>query len=83
MDLAEMEKALEGIRIGLKKDGADLVVNSINNDCIELSLIVQPGACLECIVSSDILLAKVRLVLSKIVQIVPRIMLHDPRNSQK
>ena len=80
MNLADAEGALEGLRRGLRSDGADLVVNSLSDDCIELSLIFESDACLECIVSSELLLAKIRIVLSKISPILPKIVLHDPRD---
>jgi hypothetical protein len=81
MDLLDVEKALENVRIGLKRDGADLVVNSSNDEGIELSLIIENSACLECIVSNEILIAKVQRSLSKVVSTVPRVVIHDPRNS--
>ncbi len=79
MNLGDIEKALEGLRKALRSDGADLIVNTASDECIELSLILQDDTCLECIVSSEMLLAKVRIVLSKIVPALPKIVLHDPR----
>ena len=81
MDALEIEKALEGLRRALKSDGADLVVSSLSDDCIDLSLVLQENACLECIVSGEMLLAKVRIVLSKVFPFLPKIVLHDPRSS--
>ncbi len=81
MDAGEIEKALEGVRKGLRSDGADLVVKSLSNDCIELNLVLGDNACLECIVSNDILQAMVRRALGKVVATVPRIVLHDPRSA--
>ena len=81
MDIGDIDKALEGLRKGLRSDGSDLVVNNLSDDSIELSLILQEDACLECIVSNDILLVMVRRALSKVMPTVPRIVLHDPRNS--
>ena len=81
MDLGEVEKALEGVRKGLRSDGADLVVKSFSNDSIELNLVLLDNACLECIVSNDILMAMVRRALGKVVSTAPRIVLNDPRTS--
>ena len=77
MNREEIEKALEGLKRGLS--GGELVITSFRQDCIELSLVMQNGACQECIVSKDILLAKVRMVLSKVVPVLPKIVLYDPR----
>lgn len=80
MDLVDVEKALEGLRTGLKQDGADLIVKNINNDCVELTLFMSDATCKECIVSKEILLAKIKIVLGKIFPKVPRIILNDPRS---
>ncbi len=79
MNIGDVEKALEGVRKGLRSDGADLVVNAASDECIELSLVVKEDTCLECIVSNDIMLTKVRMVLGKTIPGAPKIVLHDPR----
>ncbi len=81
MNIAEVEKGLEGLRKGLKADGADLLVQNLDEACIELSLVLGESACLECIVSTEILTAKVRTALGKILPQVPKILLHDPRKT--
>ena len=81
MEQNDVEKALEGLRVGLRKDGADLNVNSVAGDCIDLSLIFKESTCQDCIVGTDLLLAKIRLALSKALPQVPKIVLHDPRRS--
>ena len=78
MDLVNVEKALEGLRGALKKDGADLIVKSADEDRIELSLVLGEGACLDCIVGGEILTAKIKIALSKVFPQVPKIELHDP-----
>lgn len=79
MGIEEVEKGLEGLRKGLRADGADLLVRNVSEECIELSLVLGENACLECIVSADILAAKVRMTLGKVLPQVPKILLHDPR----
>ena len=82
MNAESIDKALEGLRTGLRQDGADLMVDRVSSDCVELSLIFRNNTCLECIVGTEILLAKVRLVLSKALPQVPNVVLHDPRCSK-
>ena len=81
MDVEGVEKALAGLRVGLKSDGADLIVNSVSADCIELSLVFEGNECPECIVGAEMLLAKVRLLLGKVFPQLPRLVLHDPRST--
>lgn len=81
MDVAEVERALQGLRVGLQSDGADLIVNSASADCIDLSLTFTAHECPECIVGTEMLLAKVRMVLGKVFPQLPRLVLHDPRNA--
>ena len=81
MELADVEKALEGLRLGLRRDGADLNVHSVGGDCVDLSLIFKDSTCQECIVGTDLLLAKIRLALGKALTQVPKVVLHDPRRS--
>ena len=81
MDVEGLEKALEGLRVGLRSDGADLIVNSVSADCIDLSLIFTQKECPECIVSGEMLLAKVRLILGKVFPQLPKLVLHDPRST--
>ena len=83
MDIMEIEKALEGLRTGLRKDGADLVVSHLSTGSIELSLILKNDTCLGCIVDTDLLLAMVRLALGKSFPQMTKVVLHDPRSSQK
>lgn len=80
MSAEQVQKALEGLCKGLRSDGADLVVDSANEENIELSLILKENACLECIVPIDVLQSHVRIVLSKAFEKLPQIVLHDPRN---
>ncbi len=80
MDLVSVEKALQGLRTGLKQDGADLLVKSINDDCIEVNLVMSDATCRECIVNKEILLAKIKIALGKISPKAPRIVLNDPRS---
>lgn len=79
MNSGEVEKALDSLRKGLKKDGADLVVQNVDESCIELNLVLVESSCLECIVSAEILVAKARMALGKVFPKVPKIFLHDPR----
>ena len=83
MELVNIESALAGLRKGLRSDGADLVVNSLSDDCIELSLILQDNTCMECIVDPELLLTIVRTTLGKAVPNLPKIVFHDPRSSDK
>ncbi len=83
MNLGDVEKALEGLRSCLKKDGADLVIQTVDGDRIELALVLGESSCLECIVGSEMIIAKARMALSKIAPNVPEILLHDPRNKEK
>jgi hypothetical protein len=74
-----INKALEGLRKGLRQDGADIKVERVSRDCVELSLIFRNHACLECIVESEVLLAKVRMVLGQAFPEISKILLRDPR----
>ncbi len=82
MDVQGVERALEGLRAGLRIDGADLIVNSVSTDCVDLSLVLKENACPECIVDSEMLLTKVRLILNKVLPQLPRVVLHDPRTPE-
>lgn len=79
MNHADVEKSLEGLRTGLKQDGADIVVEAVDADRIELSLVFSANACMECIVNSEIMTALVKAALSKDFAKVPKIVLNDPR----
>lgn len=79
MNRADVEEALKGLRTGLQQDGADINVQSVNKDRIELNLIFREETCLECIVNSEILAAQVKMALTKIFADVPKVILNDPR----
>jgi len=82
VDMIVVEKGLEGLRKGLKADGADLLILKAKEECIELRLVIGGDACLECIVSADILTAKVKMALGRVLSHVPQIVLHDPRQGE-
>ena len=79
MNIDELERAIDGLRKGLQNDGADLVIDNINDDHIEIRLILKEHACRECIVGRDVLIILVETALRQVVPAHINILLNDPR----
>lgn len=53
--LPDIEAALEPLRQSLRPDGADLAIEEFGGGAVTVQLQLQSDACLECIVSAEIL----------------------------
>ena len=78
-----LEAILEKLELRqiLKSDGADLVLTDFKNDTAEISLIIEPDACRECILGSDMLIEMLKDSLSEEFPHLKHIKLNDPREN--
>ena len=80
-DIKLLEDALEELRQVLESDGAGLVLTDFKNDTAEISLIIKPGACIECILEGDMLREMLKDSLSEKLPSLKHVKLNDPRKS--
>jgi Fe-S cluster biogenesis protein NfuA len=79
--LADVEKALDGLRQGFQADGADLAVVSATESEVTIRLIGSDETCWDCIVPPDQLRTVVRSALRRNVGALETVDLIDPRES--
>jgi Fe-S cluster biogenesis protein NfuA len=77
--LADVEKALDGLRQGFKADGADLAIVSATDSKVTIRLIGTDETCWDCIVAPDQLRAVVDSVLRRSVGTLGAVDLIDSR----
>ncbi len=49
-DLAEVERALAGLKVGYNADGYDLLVDNVSDGVARVRIAAGPNACQECLV---------------------------------
>lgn len=80
---SRVEQSLESLRAGLAGDGADLSVTGWPSAGeVEISLVLQPDACADCIVSTDMLHTMIDGVVRQAAPEIDQIRVSDPRASQ-
>lgn len=79
--LADVEKALDGLRQGFQADGADLAVVSATESGVTIRLIGSDETCWDCIVPPDQLRTVIVSVLRRSVGALETVDLIDPREA--
>jgi Fe-S cluster biogenesis protein NfuA len=79
--LADVEKALDGLRQGFQADGADLAVVSATESEVTIRLIGSDETCWDCIVPPDQLRTVIDSVLRRSVGALETVDLIDPREA--
>ncbi len=79
--LADVEKALDGLRQGFQADGADLAVVSATESEVTIRLIGSDETCWDCIVPPDQLRTVIDSVLRRSVGALKTVDLIDPRKA--
>jgi Fe-S cluster biogenesis protein NfuA len=79
--LADVEKALDGLRQGFQADGADLAVVSATESAVTIRLIGSDETCWDCIVPPDQLRTVIVSVLRRSVGALETVDLIDPREA--
>lgn len=80
-NVASVEEAIQGVREILHLDGADLIVNSAEEDCVDMTLVLEGVECLDCVLPRA---AIERIVLTHVNETLPGIssvMVKDPREA--
>lgn len=81
-DLKErVDTGLDTLRAGLVADGADLRVVATSETDVEVSLVITPETCEECIVSTDLMQTMITTLVG---QVAPEasVSFIDPRGSE-
>lgn len=73
-----IDKSLDALRMGLTADGADLKVVARSESDVEVSLVITPETCQDCIVSTDLMETMVKNLVSQEAPEV-NVTLIDPR----
>ena len=79
--LADVEKALDGLRQGFQADGADLAVVSATESEVTIRLVGSDETCWDCIVPPDLLRTVIVSVLRRSVGALETVDLIDPREA--
>jgi hypothetical protein len=74
---------LADLRASLQADGADLMLESVDDGVATVRLVVGPETCLECIVPKPVLESVVLVALTKHDDSITSIDLIDPRLSDR
>jgi Fe-S cluster biogenesis protein NfuA len=65
IETATVESALDSLRPGLAEDGFELRVGEIDGDDVRVVLAAGPGACLDCLVPDEFIVAMVQDLIRK------------------
>lgn len=81
---AKVDEALEDLRAGLVTDGGDLkVTGGSGTTQVEVSLVLTPDACQECIVAPEMVESMVTGLVTQAVPSIEQVRYVDPRSSRQ
>jgi len=78
---SDVEKALDGLRLGFQADGADLEVVSATESEVTIRLVGNDDTCWDCIVTPDLLQSVIASLLHHSMSALETIDLIDPREA--
>jgi hypothetical protein len=55
MDVRDVESAIAPLAEGLRADGADVLVDQVASDRVELRLVLEDASCAECVMPAEVL----------------------------
>jgi len=60
-DVEAVEEALAGLRTGVRADGYDLTVESVDDGVAQVRITAGPDACEECLVSKTVMAGTIKM----------------------
>lgn len=76
----QVDAALESLRAGLATDGGDLkVTGGSGTSSVEVSLVLAPDACQECMVPPDMVESMITGIVTRAVPTIDQVRYIDPR----
>lgn len=64
--LERVDSGLDALRAGLNSDGADLKVEALSDTDVQVSLVVTPETCQECIVPTDLMETMIKNLIGQV-----------------
>lgn len=76
-----LQEAMTKIQHIFQMEGARLELTNFQDNIVEVSLIISPSACRECIVDSEMLKQIIKDVLIEEIPYIKHVVLNDPRDN--